>query len=118
MAPRNPLSCYFISCFTISVALSNNRSESSRELTILIKSSISSFEMNKVNLLPPLTTPCSFIVLLTLSNKDNVTLFANLSKTFLVKKIAKPNNAFFPNLPIPLPKFLPKNPLDSIILYN
>ena len=61
IAGRNPLSCFFISCFTISLAPSINRPDFSSDSTILIISYISSFEINKVNVLPALTDPCPAI---------------------------------------------------------
>ena len=70
IAPRNPLSCCFISCFTVSVAPSINRHQSSKNLTILIISSMSLFEMNKVNAFAPLTALHPLIVLSNLSNTD------------------------------------------------
>ena len=48
-APRNLSSHFFISNFTVSVAPSINRCDFSSDSTILIISSISSFEKNKVN---------------------------------------------------------------------
>ena len=49
IAPRNPPSCFFISCFIVSALLSINRPEFSSDFMIQIISSTSSFEMNKVN---------------------------------------------------------------------
>ena len=60
IVPKNPPSYFFVSCFTISVAPSINRPESSGHFTILIISSISSYEMNNVNPFPALTAPFSF----------------------------------------------------------
>ena len=40
IAPKNPPSCFFISCFAVSVGPSVNRSESSSDSTVLIISSI------------------------------------------------------------------------------
>ena len=56
-AQANPPSCIFISCFSVSIAISIIRPDFSSDLTILIISSLSSFEMNKENLFPALTTP-------------------------------------------------------------
>ena len=61
IAPGNPPSCFFISCFTASVAPLINRSESSSDFAILIISSRSSFEMKKVNPFPALTCICRLI---------------------------------------------------------
>ena len=49
IALRNLPSCFFISCFTVSVAPSVNKPDFSSSYKILIISSISSFEINKVN---------------------------------------------------------------------
>ena len=57
IAERNPPSCFFIRCFTVSLALSINRPDFSTDSTILRISSIS-FEMKKVNSLHALTAPC------------------------------------------------------------
>ena len=48
----------FISCFTISVAPSIYRPDLSSDSTVLITSSLSSFELNKVNPFPALTASC------------------------------------------------------------
>ena len=56
-APGNSLSCFFILCFTGSVAQSINTPKSSNDFMILIISFISSFEIHKVNLSPALTAP-------------------------------------------------------------
>ena len=65
-AARNPLSCFFIYCFTASVTQSINTSEYFNDFTILIILSKSSFEINKVNPFPALTAlfPLSFKVIL------------------------------------------------------
>ena len=60
IAPRNPLSCFFISCFT-HVAPLVNRPNFSSDSAILIISCISSFEINEVNPFPALTTLFSLI---------------------------------------------------------
>ena len=69
---------YFI--FSVLVAPSINRPDFYSDSTILIISSISSFEMNKVNLFPGLTAPAPLIFLSIFSNRDDV---ANLGKTSL-----------------------------------
>ena len=74
IAPRNQLSCFFISCFTIWVVPSIIIPESSSNFTILIIWSISSFEMNKVNPFPALAASCLLIFLLNLSNTEEVVL--------------------------------------------
>ena len=66
---------------------------------ILIISSTSSFEMNKVNPFPALMAPCPLIFLSSLYNTDEVALVANLGKTCLSKETARSNNAFLPKLP-------------------
>ena len=55
---RNPPSCFFILCFTVSHAPSFNRSDFFSDSMLLMISTISSFETNKVNPLPALFTPC------------------------------------------------------------
>ena len=60
---RNPSYCFFLSCFTVSVMLSINTFESSNDVTILIISFISSFEINKVSHFPALAAPFPFIFL-------------------------------------------------------
>ena len=62
-AARNSPSCSFILCFTASVTPSINTAESSNNFTILIISSISSLEMNKLNPFPALTTPFPLVLL-------------------------------------------------------
>ena len=58
IAERNQPSCFFVLCFTVSLAPSINRPNFSNNSTILIISSVSLFEMNKVNPLPALPAPC------------------------------------------------------------
>ena len=64
IAPINSPSGFFSLCFTVSVASSIHRPDSSSDSTILKISSTSSFEMNKVNLFPALTAPAPFTFLL------------------------------------------------------
>ena len=45
---RNPLFCFFVSFLIVSLTPSNNNTESSRDLTIFIVSSISSFDIINV----------------------------------------------------------------------
>ena len=54
---------FFISCFTVPVTPSINTPESLNEFIILIILIIYSFEVNKVNLFPALTTPFPLIFL-------------------------------------------------------
>ena len=97
IAPINPSCCFFILCFTVLVVVpSNNRSNFSIESTILIISSISSIEINKVNLFPTLAVPCQLFLKI-LSNTEEVTLVDNLGKTSLAKGTAQSNNTFFTN---------------------
>ena len=53
-APRNPPSCFFISCFTVSVIPSINTPESFHDFMILIIAFISSYGINKLPSLFPL----------------------------------------------------------------
>ena len=76
IAPRNPHSCFLVSCFTISIAQSINRPESSSNFTILIITSISSFEMNEMNPFHALAALRPLIVLSNLSNTNEVTSFS------------------------------------------
>ena len=77
---------FLISCFTISVAASINRPGFSSNSTILITSSMSSFEMNKVN--PFLTAPCSLIFLSNLYITYEAALIANISERSLANRTA------------------------------
>ena len=52
---KKPTFMFFIASFNVSVAPSLNKRESSSSFTIMITSSISSFEMNNLNLFPVLT---------------------------------------------------------------
>ena len=116
IAPRNPPSCFYISCFTVLVASLINRPNFFSDSTILIISS--SFKISKVNHLSALTAPRPLTFLSNLSNTEEFALVAKLGKTSLAKGTARSNNAFLPNLPIILPNVLPKNPFDGIILGN
>ena len=69
---------YFI--FSVLVASSVNRPDFYSDPTILIISSTSSFEMNKVNPFPGLTAPAPLIFLSNFCNTDDVALVANLGK--------------------------------------
>ena len=53
---------FLISCSTVSLAPSINTSEFSRDFTVLVMSSIPSFEMNKVNPFPALAASCSLFL--------------------------------------------------------
>ena len=93
-AQANPPCCIFISCFSVSVAISIIRPDFSSDLTILIISSLSSFEMNKENLLPALTTPHPVFSSLSKTEKD--ALVAYLGKMPLAKRRLRSINVFFP----------------------
>ena len=99
MLTRNPPPCFFRSCSVVSEVLSINRPESFSDFIILIISSISSFEMSKVNPFSALTAPCLLIFLSNVSNADEVALVDSLGKTFLAKETTMPVNAFLPKLP-------------------
>ena len=89
IAPRNPPSCFLISCLIIPEVPSINRPEFSSDSTILIISSISSFEMNKANTFPALTAPVPLVFLSNLSNTNEVALVANLGEKILSQKNSK-----------------------------
>ena len=75
-----------------SVAPSINRTDFSSDTAILIKLSLSLFEMNKLSPFHALTTPCPTIFLSNSSNTNKVSLVANLSKTPLAKGTARSNH--------------------------
>ena len=85
IAPRNPPSCFSISCLLVSVAPPINRPECSSNFTILT-SSRSPFEMDKVNSYTAVTAPGALIFLSNVSNIDEVALVTNIGKTCLVKE--------------------------------
>ena len=80
---------FFYSCFTVSVAPSINRPESSSEFTVLMTSSISSFKMNKVGAFPTLTDYCTLIYLSNLSFTAKTAIVSNLGRTSLAKETAR-----------------------------
>ena len=80
--------------FYYAVAPSINRAESSSDFSILMTSSISSIQMNKMNPFPALAAPLLLISLSNLSNTDKVALVANSGKTALAKETAKSIGAF------------------------
>ena len=112
-APRNPPSCFFISCFTVSVTPSVNTTKFSNDFVILIISFISSFKINKVNHFPPLTAPFPLTFFSNLFIAFEVKLFTNLGKLALAKGIAIFVSAFLPKLP----NQEPKDPPDWIIFH-
>ena len=103
-APRNLPSCFFILCFTVSVAPSINTPESSNDFVILIISFLSSFKINKVNPFPALTASFSLIFVSNLFITLEVKLLTNPGKLSLAKGIAIFVGAFFPKLPNEEPK--------------
>ena len=105
---------FFISCFTFSLAPSINKPEFSSDSTILIISSKSSFNINKVSPPPALRGPYLLIFLSNLSNIDEVAFVAKLAKTFLSKGTATSISTFLTKLPFILPNALARNPPDWI----
>ena len=82
-APANPPSYSFISCFIVSITQSIITSKSSNDFVILIISFISSFEVNKVNPFPALTSPSPLIFLSHLFLALEVKLLNNPGKLYL-----------------------------------
>ena len=111
-APRNRPSCFFISCFTVSITPSINTPESSNNFIILVISFISSFEISKVNPLFTLTDPFPLIFLSNLFITLEVKFLTNLGNLSLPKEITIFVSAFFPKLL----NQEPKDPHDWIIL--
>ena len=70
---------FFVSCFIVSVVPSINIPDFSSDSTFLAMPSIYSFEMNKANPFPGLTSPLSFI----LSIANQADFVSNLGKTSL-----------------------------------
>ena len=97
--PRNPLSYFFIVCFTVSVIPSIDTPKFSNDFMILIKSFTSSFEIKEVNPFSALTTSFSLIFLSSLPIAFEVKLLTNPGKLSLSKGIAIFVSAFFPKLP-------------------
>ena len=110
--PRNPPSCFFISCFSVSGTPSINTPESSNDFIILIISFISSFKINKVTHLASLAAPFLLIFLSNLFIALEVKLLTNLGKLSLAKRIATFISVLFPKLA----NQEPKDPPDWIIL--
>ena len=106
-ARRNLPSCFFISCFTVSVTPSIGTPESSNDFVILILSFISLFEINKVNPFPALTAPFPHIFLSNLFIAFEVKLLTNPDKLSLANGLAIFVSAFFPKLPSQKPKESP-----------
>ena len=97
--PRNPPSCFFISCFSVSVALSINTPLFPNYFTNLIISFISLFEINKVNPFPALTVPFPLIFVSNLFIEIEVKLLTNPGKLSLAIGIAIFVSTFFPKFP-------------------
>ena len=119
IAPRNAPSCFFVLCFTVSVAPSINIPESSSHFMILIKSLISFlwYHLKWIKwILFLLLKPLSHVFYFILSKTDKVALFsklvANLGNTSLVRGTAKSNKTFLSKSS----NALPRNPPDWIIL--
>ena len=103
-APKDLSSCFFISCFTVSVTPSIKTPESSNDFMILTISFISLFEINKINRFPTLTATFPLIFLSNLFIAFEVKLLTNPGKLSLAKGIAILVSAFFPKLPNQEPK--------------
>ena len=110
--PRNSLSYFFISCFTVSVTPSISTPEPSIDFITLIILFMFLFEINKVNPFPALAAPSPLIFLSNLSFAFKVKLLTNPDKFSHAKEIAILVSAFFPNLS----NQGPKDPPDWIIL--
>ena len=76
-----PPPCFVLSSLTVSVTQSFNRPDFSSDFTILLKLSISSFEMSKVNLFPSVTF---------LAPAPHSPIF--LSKLFIIEEVALDGN--------------------------
>ena len=105
--PRNPRSCFFTLCFTVSVTLSIDTPKYFNDFMILILSFIPSFEINKVNPFHALTAPFSLIFDSNLLIAFEVKLLTIPGKLFLTKGIATFVSAFFPKLDNQQQKDLP-----------
>ena len=86
-AGRNLPSCFFISCFTVSVMPSINTFESSNDFVILIILFISSFEINRINLFPAQTAPFPLLFFSSFFIAFKAELFNNPSKISVAKGI-------------------------------
>ena len=111
-APRNLPSCFYVSCFTVSVIPSINTPGCSNDIMMSIISFKSSFEINKANPFPALTTSFSLIFLSNLFIALEVKLLTNPGKLSLAKEIATFICTFFPKLP----KQEPKDPPYWVVL--
>ena len=88
-APRNLPSCFFISCFTVLVTLSINKTlESSYDFMVLIIWFTSSFEINKVIPFPALGALFRLIFLSNLFIAFEAKLLTGPGELSLAKEIA------------------------------
>ena len=94
-ALRNPSSCFFIPCFSVSVTPSINTPEWSNDFMILIISFISSFEINKVNLIPALADPFPLIFLSKIFIAFEANLLTDPGKLSLAKETVTFVSAIF-----------------------
>ena len=92
-APRNP-TCFYISCFTVSVTPSINTLKSS-DFNILRVSFISSCKINKVSPFPALTAPFPHIWLSILLIAFQAKLLTNPGKLSLAEGIPRSVTTFF-----------------------
>ena len=95
---------FFISCFTASVTPSTNTPESSNDFASLIIYIISSFEINKGNPFPALTSPFPLIFLSNLFIVFEAKFFTNPGELSLAKGITIFASDFFPKSPNQEPK--------------
>ena len=104
----------FVLCLTVSVAVSI--SIFFIDFTGLMRSSISAFEINYLNIFQGLNTPRPLSFLSNLSNTDHIALVNCLSKTLLTKRRARCISLGFllQKLFIILPNVLPRNLQDWI----
>ena len=111
-APRNPPSCFFISCFDALVIPSINTVVSSSDFMILMISFISSFEINKGNPFPTLTASLQLIFLSNLFIAFKAKLLTSPCKWSLGKGMVGSVVVLFPKLP----NQEPRDPSNWIIL--
>ena len=97
VAGRNPPSCFFISCFTVSVIPSIYTFESFNDSMILIILFIFSTEINKANLFPTLTVPFLLIFLINLFIAFEAKLRTNPCKLSLDKRTERSAITFYLN---------------------
>ena len=105
-AGRNRSSCFFISCFTVSIISSINTFKSSSDFMILITFKYS-FEINQVSPFPALAAFFPLIFISDLFIAFEARLLTNPGKLSLAKGIAKSVITFLPKLPNILRRNLP-----------